>query len=156
MERAGHKKKMQTAEIYSSQGIAGAYTGINKDVGARSMMEPVQIVDLLRRYAYPAASEALMCEAVAQVLRVHGVPFEREKYLSPLALDRIEFYLPHQGLGIECKISGSPHAVLRQLLRYARSEIIQELVLLTSRMKHRRMPATVNGKPLHLVYGGRL
>lgn len=117
-------------------------------------MDTRQVVELLRQYSYPASSERQMHEGVAQILRENGIPFEREKRLTPE--DRIEFYLPDQQMGIECKIEGGSHAVLRQLMRYAKCDIVRELVLLTSRMKHRRVPATLPGKPLHLVYGGRL
>lgn len=55
------------------------------------------------------------------------------------------------GVGIEVKIKGSAADVLRQLERYAKCEEITELVLVTTKSSHLRMPATLNGKPLTVI-----
>lgn len=107
---------------------------------------------LLRGYRYTAYNEAALQAGVERVLQEQGIGFEREKSLS--SRDRIEFYLPEARVGVECKIDGSPIAVIRQLLRYAESDLIEELILLTTRNKHRSMPETLHSKPLHLVYVG--
>jgi len=108
--------------------------------------------ELLRGYRYTAHNEAALQAGVERVLQEQGIGFEREKSLSPR--DRIEFYLPEARVGIECKIDGSQIAVMRQLLRYAESDRIEELILLTSRNKHRSVPETLHGKPVHIVYVG--
>ena len=115
-------------------------------------MDNSDIIDALRHYSYAFTTEATLHEGVAMVLTEHEIPYEREKQLS--ARGRIEFYLPGTKLGIECKIDGSETAVMRQLLRYTESDLIDELVLLTTRNKHRRIPAELGGKPVHLVYVG--
>ena len=116
-------------------------------------MITTDVLAILRQYGYATGTEMLVHEGVARVLTTHGISFEREKVLSPR--DRIEFYLPVQRLGIECKISGSEASVLRQCMRYMQSEWIDQLALMTNRNKHRRIPESLNKKPLHLVFIGR-
>ena len=116
-------------------------------------MTATDVLSLLREYGYATGAEKLVHDGVSQVLTTHGIPFHREMVLS--LRDRIEFYLPEHRLGIECKIEGSEAAVLRQCMRYMQSELIGGLALMTSRNKHRRIPETLNQKPLHLVFIGR-
>jgi hypothetical protein len=102
----------------------------------------------LSQYRFASASEAMLQQAVSVALSEAGLAFERERSLSHR--DRIDFYCDGK-VGIECKIDGSVTEVIRQLLRYAESEEIEGLVLVTSRAKHRRMPPTLGGKPVHVV-----
>lgn len=55
------------------------------------------------------------------------------------------------GVGIEVKIDGSWASVMRQLTRYAKCPEIVSLVLVTTRVKHHRLPDQLCGKPLSLV-----
>lgn len=51
-------------------------------------------------------------------------------------------------VGVEVKIKGSAKDVLRQLTRYAAIADIDELLLVTTKAAHHRMPAELNGKPV--------
>lgn len=78
----------------------------------------------------------------------HKFAFEREYRLSPA--DRPDFFLPKEGIAIECKIKGSSSDAIRQLHRYAKHEAVTGVILFTSRMRH-AAPIILNGKPIHTV-----
>lgn len=61
-------------------------------------------------------------------------------------------------VGIEVKIAGRPEDVSEQLRRYARSERLDELVLVTTRIDHGSGAGKVDGKPAQIVnlVGARL
>lgn len=61
---------------------------------------------------------------------------------------RIDFVL--EGIAIELKVDGSVNEVMRQLKRYAELPWVVEIFLISTRSKHRAMPATINGKPLRV------
>lgn len=82
-------------------------------------------------------------------MAISGVLAQRERRLSDT--DRIDFYVPAARTGIECKTDGSPNTVMRQLLRYTESELIDGLVLVTTRQKHRIIHSQLGGKPVHIV-----
>jgi hypothetical protein len=69
--------------------------------------------------------------------------------------DRIDFFIPVMGLGIECKLArsgGSSAHVIRQLERYAEHDEVREIMLLTTSYYLRAaVPANVLGKPIHVV-----
>ena len=69
--------------------------------------------------------------------------------------DRIDF-LADSGVGIECKVKGSAASVVSQLLRYAESDQVNELILVTSKRLHLAMPpfqdGELLGKPLFGVW----
>jgi hypothetical protein len=58
-------------------------------------------------------------------------------------------------IGVECKVAGSMVDVGEQLLRYADCEAIDCLVLVTRCRQHTRMPRTLRGKPLEVVWVAR-
>lgn len=89
--------------------------------------------------------EAELQAAVAKALNAAPYTSLAEVVLSPE--DRIDF-LVAGCVGVECKVAGSPAEVLAQLNRYAQHACISALVLVTARLRHRSMPAELNGKPL--------
>lgn len=92
-------------------------------------------------------------EYLAEWLSAHGVPFEREVGLSQR--DRIDF-LVHGTVGIELKVSACAAGVLRQLMRYAASPRVEELLLLSFRRSVlAQLPGTLQGKPLFGLCIGR-
>lgn len=82
------------------------------------------------------ALEVLLAEARHAVLR--------EVRLS--ATDRIDFLVDR--CGVEVKVKGTAAAVQRQLQRYARSPLVDELLLVTTTHRHLDMPPELGGKPL--------
>lgn len=76
-----------------------------------------------------------------------GVVHRREVQLTPT--DRIDFMIGR--LGAEVKTKGGRSALLRQLHRYAQSEEVDELLLITTSPPLARIPNTVVGIPVHTL-----
>lgn len=110
-----------------------------------------QVLELLRGYRYDASTEAAFQQAVELRLSIAGMAYEREARLS--ARDRIDF-LVDGGIGVELKVNGATNDVMRQLLRYAESDKISALVLVTTRALHQAMPPSMNGKPVRVHFQG--
>lgn len=98
----------------------------------------------LRRARY--FNEDDLQEAALNALADAGLDAEREVRLT--AADRIDLRCGR--IGIEVKVDGAAATVQRQLARYARTGQLDAVVLLTSRAKH-RMPAELDGVPVHVV-----
>lgn len=97
----------------------------------------------------PRTPELALQNAIARTLRAHGLTFEREVRLSDG--DQIDF-LVGDDLGLEVKIDGSLSEVTRQIHRYAQSKRIAELLLVTTRSRHRPMPPAFSCKPIHVLH----
>ncbi|WP_417744859.1 hypothetical protein [Rosistilla oblonga] len=111
----------------------------------------------------PSHCEAAMQEAIEKILTDAKVPFLREHWFNKR--DRIDFYLPQSGTGIECKRKGSCSQVVKQVARYAKNPSVAGTLLVTSCAKHRTIersaemlppiqfatsdPATMQGKASH-------
>ena len=106
--------------------------------------DPERIIAALRELRSPfALYERDIHQAVARRLTEAGLPFTHEKVIAPGC--RIDFWCG--GVGVEIKKGRPrPSALLEQLRRYAVSEEIAALVVLTQRSV--RLPASVCGKPL--------
>ncbi|MFD2082870.1 hypothetical protein SAMN05421678_11839 [Actinopolymorpha cephalotaxi] len=98
------------------------------------------------RFTWP--NEAQLQEGIAAALASRGVPAEREVRLS--GRDRIDLAVGN--VGIEVKVAGNAANVRRQLTRYAASDQLEELVLVTTKAAHRGIPEEIGGKPVHLVW----
>ncbi len=97
-------------------------------------------------------TEADFQERIGWALDAWDISFEREKRLS--AADRVDFWCPP--VAVEVKVAGALSDVTRQLVRYADLDIVEAVVLVTTKMRHRNMPSTMRGKPLRVVYIGPL
>ena len=115
--------------------------------------EPVRVSHalhaLLRRHAH-FADEPELHTAVAEGLRELGLVALHEASLSRTA--RADFLVPERGLVVEIKVGGSLADLTRQLYRYAEHEACRELLVVTTRAKHRRLPPEILGKPLELIH----
>ena len=81
--------------------------------------------------------ESRMHSGVENVLRKAGfAPLHEHAFDSK---NRIDFFLPAEGIGIECKVAGSENAVRRQLQRYAHH--CTHLILVTNQIQ----PVTIRG-----------
>lgn len=106
-----------------------------------------QIADLLRIQRFNFGSELELQDGIESVLRSAGLEYEREFKLGPCS--RIDFLAGD--VGVEIKIGGSLQAATRQLHRYAGSDRIGALILVSSRLFHDYFPEVLGGKPLRVV-----
>lgn len=113
-------------------------------------LELALVLRALRRYRYTYADETALQAGLAEALSLESLNAEREVRLSPR--DRIDLLVGR--VGIEVKVAGTVDGVLRQLNRYAGSDRVGALVLVTTRATHLGMPMYVGGKSLDVVYQG--
>lgn len=106
------------------------------------------VADTIRRYRFLYRDEGQLQESLATVLAGAGHTVQREVILPRAG--RIDFVVD-DGIGIEVKVDGPAAAVARQLRRYASSPAINALILVTTRVRHTRVPAEINGKPIQVV-----
>jgi hypothetical protein len=109
-----------------------------------------EVLGALRRCRFLHATELDLQEGIAGALTAGGLGVRREVPLS--ARDRIDLLVDR--VGIEVKIAGSWRDVQRQLERYAESDQIDELVLVTTKPLHNRVAAVMNGKPVRVHRAG--
>lgn len=102
--------------------------------------------DAVARTRFTYNDEDELQEALAMVLRARGLDVRREVRLN--SRDRIDLLVGR--VGVEVKIAGKPVSVLRQLARYAESPELDELVLVTSRVRH-QAPDELNGKKVTVI-----
>jgi len=125
-----------------------------KTVGRRSM-NAIELASELVALRFRCNDEKELQGGVFGALTGFEIPFIAEYPLTPH--ERVDFYIPVGGIGIEVKTNDSRggaglSAVTRQLWRYAKSDEIKALILITTRSKHRELPNEILGKPLLVVY----
>ena len=113
-----------------------------------------EVAKLLRTYKLRCGPEGPLQIQIAAIFAANGIAFVPEMPLCKR--DRIDFYVPLRGdvvgVGVEVKVADSWTNVTRQLLRYAESEAILGLVLVTTRATHVKfIPDTLGGKPVAIV-----
>lgn len=93
----------------------------------------------------PTRDEKRLHYALDRAIRaiLPEVTVQPEHALS--AGDRIDYFLPQYGIGIEVKVKGSPLQVGRQLERYASHPQIKHLVLITTRYTHGGLAGALDG-----------
>ena len=104
-----------------------------------------QVVALLSGYRIPQATERKLQDGIATLLAGAGIAFKREYRLT--GRDKPDFLLLPD-VCLEVEIEGAAADVERQLLRYAASEQVAALLLVTTRRAHGVMPRVLMGKPL--------
>lgn len=110
------------------------------------------ILGVLESAAFTFTSEADLQAGLQTVLSSAGLPVEREVALSPA--DRIDFLVDR--VGIEVKTQGSWIAVTKQCQRYAASDRLDSLIIVTNKASHLACPSAIGGKPLTVHFlGGR-
>ena len=111
-----------------------------------------QVAALLRTRIFTFTNEDELQWGLAQVLAEDGMSPRREVRLSPA--DRVDLLVGIIGgdLAIEVKIAGADGDVRRQLERYAGSDQVAELMLVTTLRRHlAAVGPTIGGKPLTAV-----
>jgi len=116
----------------------------------RSMM--LSIAAALANTSFRADNEAVLQDAVAARFDQCRIEYEREVRLS--GKDRIDFLVGN--IGIELKVDGSLANLTRQLDRYAMSERIAELLVVSTRRTLCRVPTELRGKPVSVICVGGL
>ena len=111
-----------------------------------------QIIEILSRCAFDQSSEKRMQDGVAEILKANDIDFIKEHQFS--RKDRMDFFIPKLGIGIECKIKGGEVALIGQVLRYAQHEEVKEIMVVTT--KHHNLPLTANFKPVHVILSRKL
>lgn len=110
------------------------------------MADLATVADVLARSRFRFACEDDLQAGIAAALTVAGITVEREVRLD--GHSRIDLLTDR--VGIEVKTAGRADAVLRQLRRYADSDRVDALILVTTRARH-RVPGVLNGKPVAVV-----
>ena len=113
-------------------------------------MEASAVCAAIRAHRYVWQNENQLQEGLAGALAASGWTVEREVRLS--GASRIDLLIGR--VGVEVKIAGTVETVARQLQRYAASDLFDALVLVTSRARHRTVPAVLGGKPVTVIMVG--
>jgi hypothetical protein len=113
------------------------------------LLSSPSICQLIHAAKFHFANEYDLQAGIAQLLTEQGVQFQRE--VSVAKTERLDF-LTAEGIAIEVKVDGALSSVTRQLFRYAAKPEIRELILVTTRTKHRTLPQNIQGKPLYIVH----
>jgi hypothetical protein len=112
-------------------------------VGAgRARAEQIAAIITANRYVY--RDEKQLHEGIAAALTAHGHRVAREVALTNR--DRIDLLVDR--IGVEVKVGGQPAAVARQLQRYAHSDQLDALILVTNRARHTQLPSILAGTPV--------
>ena len=113
-------------------------------------MTGAQIAEMVAVVTFTFRDETELQEALGHILEGAGLTVEREVKLN--GTDRIDFVVGR--VGIEVKVGGAGLNVARQLQRYARSDRIDEILLISHAARHTALPAEIGGKPLNVVWIG--
>lgn len=105
------------------------------------------IARVIRAHRFRYSSEEELQDGLAQALAAAGLPVEREVRLD--SRNRIDIVVGR--VGVEVKIDGSSSNVSRQCERYLQSDLLDGLVLVTSRVRHVHVGLTPEGKEFRVV-----
>lgn len=119
-----------------------------KPAQGRARVSAVGLIEVLGGHRFLWSSEAELQRGLADAIVAAGVDVEREVRLN--ARDRVDLLVDR--LGVEVKVAGAWRDVERQLRRYLESPLLDELVLVTAKALHRRIPQgdVVAGKRLYV------
>jgi len=106
-----------------------------------------EIAETLRGYRFRYANEDDLQEAVREALERSGIAAVREARLD--GRSRVDLLAGR--VAIETKIAGSRADLIRQLSRYARSPLVDEIVVVTNRARHLQIPDLIEGKHVEVV-----
>lgn len=114
----------------------------------KKQLEAKQIAEVISGYQFSFYNESDLQAGLALILREHGIRYEAEVRIS--LKDRLDFLIKG-GIAIETKIGGSLNRLTQQVHRYAQSDQVKAIIVLSPRAKHARLPAEINGKPVFVV-----
>lgn len=110
------------------------------------MTDFLNVIEALRKKRFVLSDEKDLQDQIADALDAAAIDHTREVIIG--ARERVDFMIP-DGIAVEVKIKGGKLAIFRQLKRYAESEFVKEIILLSS--VSMGLPSTINGKPAHVV-----
>lgn len=105
------------------------------------------LVTLIRSHRFNWQSEEDFQEGIRRILKTAKIRFRKEVALG--SAGRIDFLV--DGIGIEIKVQESVSKVAKQLHDYAGRTEVTELLLVTTKASHRRLPSTLRGKRLTVL-----
>lgn len=113
------------------------------------------LADHISSNRFTFGSEADLQLGLAEVF--DGLDFEREYRID--ARNRIDFLVkaaePSARIGVEVKVAGAAGQVEGQCARYLATDLIDGLVLVTTRRYHRKITQASFDKPFVVVWLGR-
>ncbi len=117
-------------------------------------MDDIKIISLisaLQSYRYTFADEVGFQDGIEWALADAWIPTKREYDLAPHGT--IDFLC--DDIGIEAKIKGNRHALMRQVARYLKhKEISGVIIASTKQTLLAGIPQTLDGKFIRTVYLG--
>lgn len=117
---------------------------------SRAELVSAQVAAALGGLRFNFAAEADLQRGISERLVAAGLNVTAEVDLGDVG--RIDFMVGD--VGIEVKVDGSLSALTRQLHRYAQSDRVAALVVVTSLRRLCRLPAELNGKAIDVIHVG--
>jgi hypothetical protein len=113
-------------------------------------LETSDLLSILRTIRCATDSESELSSLVFARLVNASLVFRAEVWLNDS--DRIDYLVGR--VGVELKVKGAVNSVARQLQRYAQSDQIDELILVTTKRLHSKVPLMLSGKMVHVITVG--
>lgn len=117
-------------------------TTTDKTFSAMSKLHAVRT--LLSRFRFKYANETQLQRGIERILEESKFIFAREVTID--GIGRLDFFVEGE-IAIEVKIDGSANELMRQVSRYAQSDRIRGILVVTSRATH-SLPESFNSKPV--------
>lgn len=108
----------------------------------------IPIVQSLHNSQFYFNTEKELQEGISQVLSAKKIPFEREFKLGDSGT--IDFLICGS-IGLEVKTGGTWVGIIRQLMRYASSDIITSIILISRKSVFSKVPNILRRKPVYVV-----
>jgi len=119
------------------------------DIGAHAATQAV--ADLILQYKFFFTNEEELQAGIWEVLQTFGAEdWQREFSLSKE--DRIDFFYPPMGIGIEAKISHPLSSLTRQVHRYCQHDNVRGIVIVTSKAQLTNLPESISNKPVIMAH----
>lgn len=109
-----------------------------------------QVVAVVQAREWRYTNEDELQESLATILCDLGFDAKREQPLG--GAGTIDILIGR--VGVEVKVGQSIATVIRQLARYAKSGLVDGLVLVTNRAGHRHVPQSIGDVPIVVVLAG--
>lgn len=119
--------------------------------GENPLVLTKRVVEIITRARVDLSDEKRTQRDIAEVFTGAGIPHEREVKLTKK--DIVDFMVGDVAVEVKLKTGASKMDIYRQLERYAESEKVKALVLVTNLAMG--LPETIKGKPVYFVSLGR-